>query len=95
MKPICSTTLATSNLSVQLIPVPGVTRVNTTRFDPRTGTTTHQRTSGFEVAETDVVELIRSLDRLIERGDYVVYRRERPPFFTELLLNDAGSVVAS
>jgi len=64
--------LATEKLTIDLIPVAGSTRINTTTFDPRTNSTKHERTAGFTISSECVVQLLHSIGDVVAPGDYVI-----------------------
>lgn len=66
-------------LQLDLIPVDGDTRLNTTIYDARTGVTTHERSCGFSVQPREIDDLKQRLYASVEPGDVVVLSGSLPP----------------
>jgi len=62
----------------RLAPIPGVTRHHTTIIDPARHTETHLREEGFEVNETYVRELKRSIGTVLRGGDFCLFSGSLP-----------------
>ena len=63
----------------RLSAVPGVTRHHTTIIDPVRRTETHLREEGFEVGETFVRELRRSIGSVLRGDDFCIFSGSLPP----------------
>ena len=88
--------------SVELVPVEGTTRSNTTILDPARGTDTHVREAGFEVLPREIERLRARLRELASPDALFVFCGSLPPGvrhgdLASLLAacNDAGARVAA
>ncbi len=70
--------LSSRLLDVQLIPVVGATRTNTTTFDPGNNVTDHIRTQGFEVPSEAWLALFKALEDAMQPDDIVVVSGSLP-----------------
>jgi len=66
-------------VELDLIPVPGWTRTNTTIIDPTGKTETHIREEGFDVREEELDALCRKLEELSSTGSLFVFSGSLPP----------------
>jgi len=70
--------LQTDRIALDLIPVAGHTRMNTTIIDPVLKTETHIREPGFEITEEHLNHLERKLAKQISKEDIVVFSGSIP-----------------
>ncbi len=71
--------LADSAAEVDLVPVAGATRTNTTILDPEADTDTHIREAGFRVQHSDVTALAVQLSTLASPDTAFVFCGSLPP----------------
>ncbi len=84
--------IASENLTVDLVPVKGRTRNNITVYDPLNNAETHIREKGFAVSDADIAAVKKTLQAHIEPGDIVVFSGSLPVGMPKDIYNSLGSL---